>query len=571
MKTGKSQLLRKIAWLLLASMLLSLVGCSQAPIIEGNAPTDPTDPPQFSEPPIGEREVKIKNYNVLGEWQNSRVTATGEDSSVGPARSQDFNIYTKWNPMVLPGYEGDPGIEYELTRAYDVNKFVFSFTSNYYFELYVSTDGEEDTLVAIIDATNADLAYDDGICTLEGLQLEGIRFVKLKFIGHTAGNLWLGLKEVEFFETGATDVDTSWMLPDTLPDATEPDATEPDVTEPSVEGPVITGWQVIGTFRNSRVWADGNSDGSFGPHLSYDGKPSTFWNPCAEDQYTGEPGIIYTLNGWYDLTKLELTFGKADMSFVVYGSSHGEIYTELARVENDTLSSVYNDNTAVLDLTGEGVRYVKIVFIGRPSNQLWISLYEVAIAGTEVEEPEYVAPPVTEPPVTEPPTTEPPVTEPPATEPDGTVQATITGYQLTGEFSKSRVWDDGTEDALIGPQKSFDGDPATQWNPEVKSGYAGEPGIIYTLDGAYHLTKLEMNTSTKQMYFKIYGSTDGEEFTELAAVTKDNAASLYNGSVVTVALSGENIQYVKIIFTGRNDNGTWPTCNEVYVRGVAAN
>ena len=570
MKTGKSQLLRKIAWLLLASMLLSFVGCSQAPIIEGNAPADPTDPPQFIEPPIGEREVKIKNYNVLGEWQNSRVTAAGEDSSVGPARSQDFNIYTKWNPQVLPGYAGDPGIEYELTRAYDVNKFILSFSSNYYFELYVSTDGEEDTLVAIIDENNADLAYDDGVCTLEGLQLKEIRFVKLKFIGHTAGNLWLSLKEVEFFESGATDVDTSWMLPETLPDATEPDATEPDSTEPPVAGPVITGWQVTGTFRNSRVWADGNSDGSFGPHLTIDGKITTFWNPCAEDQYTGEPGIIYTLNGWYDLTQIQLTFAKADMSFIVYGSSHGEIYTELARVEGETLSTVYNGNTAVVDLVGEGVRYVKIIFIGRPSNQLWVSLYEVTVAGTAVEEPEYVAPPATEPPETEPPT-EPPVTEPPATEPDGVAQATITGYQLTGEFSKSRVWDDGTEDAKIGPQKSFDGDPATQWNPEVKSGYAGEPGIIYTLDGAYDLTKLEMNTSTKQMYFKIYGSTDGVEYTELAAVTRDNAASLYNGSVVTVALAAENVRYVKIVFTGRNDNGTWPTCNEVYIRGVAVN
>lgn len=572
MNTGKSQFLRRIAWLLLASMLLSFAACSQAPIIQPEEPADPTEPPVFIEPDFGEREVKLKNYNVLGQWQNSRVTASGEDSSVGPARSQDFNIYTKWNPQVLAGYAGEPGIEYELDRAYDVNKFVFTFASNYYFELYVSEDGEEETLVAVIDATNAKYAYDEGICTLEGLQLQNVRFVKLMFTGHVSNNLWISLNEVEFFETGATDVDISWMLPSTEPPATEPPTapTTPDEpTGPSVPPTTdltIEDYQVTGTFRDDRVWDDGHSDAGLGPHLSVDGKTTTYWNPCAEDQYAGEPGIIYTLNGWYDLTQIALTFGKADMSFIVYGSSHGEVYTELAKVDAENIGSVYTDKTATLALAGEGIRYVKIIFTGRPSNQLWISLYEVTLTGESVEEPEYVAPPATEPPATEPPATEPPATEPII--PGEEVKAEISGYQLSGEFSQSRVWDDGNEDAKIGPSKSFDGDPATQWNPTAKGGYAGEPGIIYMLDGLYDLTKLEMNTNTKKMYFKIYGSTDGNLFTELAAVTKDNAAGMYDGSVVTVPLAGKQVQYVKIVFTGRDDNGPWVTCNEVSVSGV---
>ena len=593
MKFVKPQFLRNISWILLAALLLGLLGCGRGPIIEGPEPTDPTEPPVFIEPPIGEREVKLKNYTVLGEWENSRVTATGEDGSKGPARSQDFNPYTDWNPQALPNFAGDPGIMYELDKAYDLNKIVFTMNDTYYLKVFVSADGEAETLIADITAENANIAFTDGVCTLEGLQLQDIRFIRILFTGRAKNNLWISLKEVEFFETGVTGVDTSWMIPGSEPPATEPPAptdpetptdptvTEPPVTEPpATEPPVlkleITDYQVTGTFRNSRVWSDGNSDASNGPHLSMDGNPSTRWNPCAEDQYVGEPGIIYTLNGWYDLTKIELTFGAADMSFIVYGSSHGEIYTELARVEGESLSTAYTEKTAILDLAGEGIRYVKVIFIGRPSNQLWISLNEVTLTGDAVEEPEYVAPPATEPPVTEPPVatepeapTDPALTEPAATEPEGAVSATITGYQLSGEFSQSRVWSDGTEDAKIGPQKSFDGDPATQWNPTANAGYAGEPGIIYTLDAAYNLTKLQMNTSTKQMYFIVYGSTDGDVFNELAVVNAANAASLYDGSVVTVPLTCENARYVKIVFTGRNDGGPWVTCNEVYVTGVA--
>ncbi|MBE6925896.1 MAG: discoidin domain-containing protein [Ruminococcaceae bacterium] len=571
MKSRKSAFLRNIAWFLLASMLFVLVGCSQEPIIQPEAPTEPTEPPVFIEPPMPQREVLLKNYTVLGEWANSRVTATGEDGAKGPARSQDFNPYTDWNPQALPNFAGDPGIMYELDRAYDLNKFVFTMNDTYYFDLYVSADGENETFVARITKENADLAFVEGICTLDGLQLKDIRFVRLMFTGRASNNLWVSVKEVEFFETGATDVDTSWMIPGSEPPVTEPPVTEPPVTEPPVTEPPatkleITDYKVTGTFRNSRVWDDGNSDASYGPHLTFDGKASTFWNPCAEDQYVGEPGIIYTLNGWYDLTKIELTFSKPDMSFVVYGSSHGEIYTELTRVDSENIDTAYTENTALLDLAGEGIRYVKIILTGRPANQLWISLYEVTLSGDAVEEPEYVAPPATEPPVTEPAVTEPPV----PTEPDSTKNAVISGYQLTGEFSQTRIWDDGTEDAKIGPSKSFDGDAATQWNPTAKSGYTGDPGIIYTLDGAYNLTALQMNTSTKKMYFKVYGSTDGVEFNELGLVNKDNAADLYSGSVATVNLSGAEANFVKIVFTGREDNGPWVTCNEVYLMGTAA-
>ena len=305
MKFGKPQFLRNIAWLLLAAMLFGLVGCTQVPIIQPDDPTEPTDPPVFIEPPIGEREVKLKNYTVLGEWENSRVTATGEDGSKGPARSQDFDPYTDWNPQALPGFAGDPGIKYELNRAYDLNKFVFTMNDTYYFELYVSTDGENETLVAKITEDNADMAFVEGICTLEGLQLQDIRFVRLLFTGRAKNNLWVSLKEVEFFKTGATDVDTSWMIPSTEPPVTEPPATEPVVPGETVNA-TITGYQLTGEFSQSRVWDDGTEDQKIGPQKSFDGDAATQWNPTAKSGYAGEPGIIYTLDGLYDLTKLEM-------------------------------------------------------------------------------------------------------------------------------------------------------------------------------------------------------------------------------------------------------------------------
>ena len=113
MRVTKKCFLCGVACALLTVMLLGLAACEKAPevqIAEPSVTTKTTEPPVFIEPDLPEREINIKNYNVIGQWENTRVTANGEDSSYGPFRSQDFNTFTKWNPQAKPGYSGDPGI-----------------------------------------------------------------------------------------------------------------------------------------------------------------------------------------------------------------------------------------------------------------------------------------------------------------------------------------------------------------------------------------------------------------------------------------------------------------------------
>ena len=216
MRVTKKCFLCGVACALLTVMLLGLAACKKAPevqIAEPSVTTKTTEPPVFIEPDLPEREINIKNYNVIGQWENTRVSANGEDSSYGPFRSQDFNTFTKWNPQAKSGYAGDPGIVYELERACNLNKVVFTFSGEYYFELYVGTDEENYTLVADIDRTNIARAFVDGICTLEGLQLQNIRFVKLIFKGSANNNAWVNLREVEFFESGEKNTDVDWLIP----------------------------------------------------------------------------------------------------------------------------------------------------------------------------------------------------------------------------------------------------------------------------------------------------------------------------------------------------------------------
>lgn len=65
------------------------------------------------------------------------------------------------------------------------------------------------------------------------------------------------------------------------------------------------------TFTGSWVY-NRNGDTAIGPEMSYDGNESTKWNPGANTGYNGEPGIIYTLDGWYDLETVQCNFGTAD-------------------------------------------------------------------------------------------------------------------------------------------------------------------------------------------------------------------------------------------------------------------
>lgn len=236
------------------------------------------------------------------------------------------------------------------------------------------------------------------------------------------------------------------------------------------------------------------------------------------------------------MTKLELTFAAKKSYFKVFGSSDGVSYTELAVVNADNAGSIYSGSIATVEVAGKAVRYVKIVFTGREDGSTFISLYNVVISGVSVEKPAAT------------------------TQPAETKKATITGYELTGTFTKEST-----------PANSFDGNAGTKWSPETDSNYSGQPGIIYTLDNAYDLVKLELDCSAgKKLFVTILGSTDGKNYIALGAVGASNMADAYgDDNIAAINVAAKGIRYIKVIFNGRDGGGQWVHLNEISVFGKA--
>jgi hypothetical protein len=297
----------------------------------------------------------------------------------------------------------------------------------------------------------------------------------------------------------------------------------------------ITNWLVSGAFVNDQVYAAGNGTSS-GPQLSIDASLTTGWNPQASGHFVDEPGIVYTLDGWYDLTKVELTFNANNYYFKIFGSSDGISFAELADVNANNAGSIYSGNVATVTVAGKAVHYVRIIFTGRAVNNDFITLYNVAISGAVAAEPE-------------------------ATElPTATKQATIVGGTIYGTFSAA-----GTV------ANSYDGSLTTKWSPTTDGNYNKHPGVVYELDDAYDLTKLELNFKDgKKQFFTVLGSTDGETYTTLATVGINNLADIYlSENIATVNVAAEGIRYVKIIFSGRDGGGQWIHLNEIAIFGKA--
>ena len=523
--------------------------------------------PESEEP---EQSWKIVDAEAHGQWLYDNV----EHAQHPLAASYDGNMNSKWNPAAKGGFAGDPGVVYTLEKADTLKRLELTFThDHHYFDLYVSADGTEYKKIAVITAENALKAYgseESLVCTLDGLSEETVKYIKLIFTGRKADTTWVNLVEVKAFHTGTEGLDTSWMLPESEePDEpTEPNTTEPETTEPETPDdgtPKIIAHNVIGAWVNDQIWDNGTDDLNVGPQLSYDGDPSTRWNPQASSGYAQEQGIIYTLNGWYDLEKVECTFSTADMYFEVYVSSDGSSYTKLGEVTDETLSTLYHGATCSMDGSeGRAVQFVKLLFTGRANNMDFVNLYEVKILGAAVNEPEATEPEVTEPETTEPETTEPETTEPEVTEPEA-LDPAIVSHTLIGNWILGREGDPN-----VGPQLSYDGNSATKWNPQASGHYAKEQGIIYTLNGLYDLNSVTMTFHSEQdMYFTLYGSSDGETYTELACVTAQNAAEYYQAAVCTVDIAaGEKIQYLKVLFTGRRNNSDYVNLYEVLITGT---
>ena len=477
-------------------------------------------------------ETLIASHKLVGSW----VKDLAKDAAYGPDKSYDENMYSKWNPQAQPGFEGEPGIIYTLKKASDIRKIqVVVASAEHYFDVYVSKDGSSYIQIASINSANAARAYQNGdndtfICNLDGLKLDDITNVKIVFTGRPKGNTFVNLMEVVVSEEGTSGIDTSWMM------ATV-DENEIDI----IANKVIGSWV-----------RDLAKDGMYGPTMSYDGDSATKWNPQAQDGYQGEPGIIYTLRNESDIQKITIEVGTSRHYFDVYVSKDGTDYTKLASISNQNADQAYviaENNNHVCNLDGlnlSGIKYIKLMFTGRKGNNTYINLMEVTVSkiGNKDADASWMIPTVSE-----------------------NSEATIISHEISGSWTRHLA-----DDLHFGPDMSYDRDDSTKWNPQANTGYAGEPGIIYSLYKAADIKKLTITVGSAVHYFDVYASVDGSTYTKVAEISDKNADKAYsngttdNTRICTLdGLSLENIKYVKLVFTGRPGNNTYVNLMEVAV------
>jgi len=490
---------------------------------------------EISEDSSEDAAITIVSGTPVGEWNMDRVGS----ASVPPEFSYDDSQTTMWNPEAKTGYAGNPGIVFTLKDAMTLQKLQFNFGNNvHYFDVFISTDGSEYTQIADITAANEANAYPDGngLCTLDGLNLENVKYVKLVFSGRKTGSVWVSLFDVSLSTEGTSGLDTSWMMP-TVPDDDD------DQQQPESVDVTITNGTPVGT------WVlDGVGSASVPPLNSYDNSMSSMWNPQANSTaYNSGEGIVYTLDKAYNLTKLSLTF-KRNHYFQVLVSEDGTNYAAVALVDANNASTYYT----VVDATNEVVRcdinvgasnvkYVKLLFTGNIRGNDFVALYDIKAQGVAIVTNEVV-------------------------------KATVTTGTPVGTWVLDRV---GA--ASVPPEYSYDGSTTTMWNPQANStAYNSGEGIVYTLDKAYDLTKLSL-TFKRNHYFQVLVSADGTNYSALATVNAENAATYY--TVVDAAsevvrcdmnVNVTNVRYVKLLFAGNVRGNDFVALYDIAAHGCVA-
>ena len=138
----------------------------------------------------------------------------------------------------------------------------------------------------------------------------------------------------------------------------------------------ISGNTILGTWTNNR---DGST--SVGPQKTYDDSLTSMWNPQVKNYTSGE-GIVYALDGSYDLQAMKLTFGSRKYYFTVSISRDGMSYTPILTVDSGNSNVYYAGYVCTLpDLTVYGATHVRIDFTGSSDGGTWIALYDVEITG----------------------------------------------------------------------------------------------------------------------------------------------------------------------------------------------
>ena len=295
---------------------------------------------------------------------------------------------------------------------------------------------------------------------------------------------------------------------------------------------IVIDHEVIGT------WADAKEgSASLGPQNSYDGDSTTNWNPAITD-FMSDEGIVYTLDNTYDIANVVLNTHRI-YYFNLLGSADGVSYEQILRVGSSNAADYYSGDVGsyVCDISGlnaSNVKYLKIVFTGCVNiDATHIALYEIEISGKE----------------------------PFAVEDDRTVyDSVIIAHELEGTWANSREGTSGSA-AL-----TYDGSTTTNWNPAVTNYKSGE-AIIYTLDSLTELTKVELTFGTREYYFDLSVSANGENFTHVARVNADTASRYFTGLVCTVDNINLNAKYIRLDFLGSANGTTWVSLMEITAAG----
>ena len=298
-----------------------------------------------------------------------------------------------------------------------------------------------------------------------------------------------------------------------------PPASGETVENEQLKKATIINSAIIGTWTDSKIKE---------LERSYDSDETTLWNPCASVGYVSGEGIIYTLDERYHLEMLEFTFGRRYYFFDISTSVDGVNYSHQVTINEENYETYYTDDFVCIinNLSVEDTKYIKIEFLGDSDNNCWISLYEVNVFGK-------------------------------------LWKANIQDATVIGTWINDR-----TESASWSPQKAYDGDSSTFWNPNATNGYSSGEGIIFELDATYDVSKLEILFNRK-IYFELFVSSDGIQYSSMSTVDCRNQERYYGDdfNCVLDGLDEKRVKYIKLSFTGDAGNSCWVGLYEFSVYG----
>ena len=479
-------------------------------------------------------EITIVGHDVLGDWADDEIAPDGTAETNGPSLCYDDNEDTRWNPQAN-SYNDNVGIEFTLDGYYDLRTLeLVCGGREYYFDVYTSTYGKSWDQIMSITSENYSDYYsknenENFVCTLKDLLAEDVHYVKVLVNGNTSSNnLWWQFKEISMYG-----------LKQEVP-----------VAEIPIETHEVSGWTT-----------DNEGSTSLGPQISYDGSYDTtkWWQAQAASNWANNPSIIYELDGYYDLSEVVIDVIKRAYYFDLSVSTDGNTWETPLSVTADNYSTYYTEidgSTYNADSDGakrckytfadaEAVKYVKLTMTGCSESNLYYGLIEIDMMGTKVKAPTMDLEII-----------------------DNEVSST--GWSKTQEGSSS-----------LGPEKSYDGDLNTNWNPQATdTSYSDDPSIVYTLKSVYDLDKIQITTGNRAYYFDLYVSEDGTGWTKELSITNAERASYYknaDGTAYTTDITNKlctiafpeivKAKYIKIVFTGAAANTSFVVVKEVEVYG----